>query len=133
MKRSRIKSRPKPSGVNRALAHRFWLAVCPKGVVCVNCRRTHRRMEAHHVIRQQEIIRICAALRLSADWTQVILWDPDMGVPVCDPCHDDHTAGAKRIPRSRLPQRVLIAARALDARFTDGREPAMREIERYYP
>ncbi len=55
-------------------------------------------LQSHHVLTQQQLRK-----RGLAD----DLWDPANGMAVCERSHAAHTSGARRIERSRVPQRCV--------------------------
>lgn len=84
----------------------------------------------HHGLRKEWLFRI---------GLKAYIWDVDLGVPPCDPCHMNHESGVVRIERAHLIatghwETLTRWARLLDARhFPDGHEPVLSRLERDYP
>lgn len=129
MKKTRLRSRPKPSTNDPILSGAWFRAVVHRKAVCVVCGRKAR--QGHHVADQQWIRSAARTLRLTDPQTQALLWDVRNGAALCVTCHELHTSGAKRIPRRKLPASAILFVEDLDRRL--GTEQVMVKLERAYP
>lgn len=130
MKRTRLRAKPKPSTTDRALAEAWQRAVIRRGKRCVVCGRK-RGLQAHHVLRQQDLRTYAHRHHLSLHEAERIRWDVRNGLTVCKPCHDRHTGREKRILREQLPASVFEFVAELDER--EPGEPMMVRLENEYP
>jgi len=89
----------------------------------------------HHALRKEWVARI--GLRAH-------IWDVELGIPPCNPCHINHEAGAARIERAHLIptghwETLTRWAALLDARYVEsglfvvGSTPLLSRLERDYP
>jgi hypothetical protein len=104
-------------------AKAFRVTVCSEP--CIVCGATDD-LEAHHCVPAQALRRICQSLRLEDAEALAIIYDPGVGIALCNGCHGAHTSKMNPIPRSLLPERVFIAADEI------GRE-AVIALEREHP
>jgi hypothetical protein len=65
------------------------------------------QLQAHHCIRQQTLRAHISTLELSEAEINDWLWNPCIGVTVCDFLHARHTSRFERIPFEHLPARVI--------------------------
>lgn len=61
-----------------------------------------------------------------------MLWDPRVGVALCERCHRRHDLAVERIPRRALPLGVFEFASELDA-LVAPRTPMRLRLEGEYP
>jgi hypothetical protein len=121
LKRSAVTLARKPMKAKRArsvagrpqAAHLFHVTVAQER--CVMCGDEHGHHEAHHAVEAQVLRRICRSQGLSDAEALAVVYDPAFGVALCGPgtrnrCHERHTNAVSRVPRSRLPERVFVAA-----------------------
>lgn len=130
MRRSRLRSRPKKSEHDPALAGKWIRAVLPRKARCVVC-GTKDGLQGHHVIPQTVLKAWCAHYGFVEQPTQRILWDVRNGIALCERDHSRHTDAYRRVPRYLLPADVWLFAAELDA-LTPTDELRVR-IEQMYP
>lgn len=120
----RIKPRSKPEEPGKAeAAAAFKVAVCGS---------LDSRMEAHHVIPRQALVRIARSLGRHGPAYWAVVYDPRAGAPLAQRRHEQHTHGfgLGPIAREDLPAGVL--ARVAEAIAEYGPE-AQVAFEREHP
>jgi hypothetical protein len=100
-----------------AAAEAFYEAVLTDAV-CVMCGADHGLFEAHHAVPKRHLRTICRSLGMSPVEALAVVYDPAFGVALCseygpERCHPRHTLGFRTVPRSRIPERVFVAAEEL--------------------
>jgi 5-methylcytosine-specific restriction endonuclease McrA len=133
VKRSALRSRPKPKGYDLDAAGHFFAATVHRKAVCAGC-GSRRGLEAHHGLPKAAIEDFARSERLSQEERNRLLWDPRNGVALCQRCHERHTTAFSRLSRAKLPKRVWAFALELNAMATrQGKEWATVRLEREYP
>lgn len=133
MKRTRLRSRPKPRNTDMVLAHQWWIEVA-RGQRCVMC-DTKRSVEGHHVLSQNALKHefprgaVWRIDSLGAErWLpaqahdlqehvggpyrslQELLWSPANGIPLCISCHQAHEGASRRVSLDKVPTEALTFA-----------------------
>ena len=122
-RRNPLRAKPKPTRepAEARAARLWWEAVTGKGKMpCAKCGSAWR-IQGHHVIAKQELKRWARAHGVNPS---DLLWDPDCGMPLCEPCHDNHERAHERVPRHLVPPKAVAFAHRLGLDYV---------IERNYP
>lgn len=104
-------------------AKAFRLSVCSEP--CIAC-GAEDDLEAHHCVPARVLRDICKYRHYDDAEALAIIYDPAIGVSLCNSCHGGQTSKMDPVPRSLLPERVFVAADEI------GRE-AVIALEREHP
>lgn len=97
---------------------------CPPADIQASRRADISRLQAHHILSQQDIKR---------ERFHDALLDERNGLCLCVYHHQRHEARTEAVPRGVLPAAVFEFAAELDARVGGGREPFQVRLDREYP
>jgi len=124
-----MRHRPRRRPATEQEIARDWHELVCRSRRCVKC-GGQAGPYGHHAIRKEWMRRMVVLARH--------MWDLDLGVPVCAPCHDRHETKVDPITRAELAaagiwQRLVQWARLLDERYFPGHAPVLTRLERDYP
>lgn len=123
LRRTRFKPKPRSprTDLHEAAAWQTAVLKDEKGRrrSCVRCGRLSSGMQGHHVVPK-------SFLKREYGNRPEIVWDPRVGIPTCERCHEKHTLRVDVIPADLIPAEAWEFARELG-------EAAVVRLEKEHP